>query len=167
MVLETKINLLLVPVSHTPVTLRNCASVWASGIVTKTWPNYSHTSQESNKLTPKQCLNVSRLKFTLFCPASSMTMSIFLLLWGDAVGSRCSLWILYAAQELNRLRSRSVSRRSVPAGSAVDGSPSRMRSRSAHREQDLQSRVSQAAAHFLHHFITNDCFHSALWKQRA
>lgn len=94
-------------------------------------------------------------------------MSNFLLLWGDAVGSRCSLWILCAAQELNRLRSRSVSRRSVPAGSAVDGSPSRMRSRSAHREQDLQSRVSQAAARFLHHLITNDCFHSALWKQRG
>ncbi|XP_039884434.1 uncharacterized protein LOC120731486 [Simochromis diagramma] len=57
---------------------------------------------------------------------------------GEAQGQRRS----QGSKELNRLRSRSVSRRSVPAGSAVDGSPSRMRSRSAHREQDLQSRVT-------------------------
>ncbi|KAJ4942448.1 hypothetical protein JOQ06_012314 [Pogonophryne albipinna] len=39
-----------------------------------------------------------------------------------------------ASQELNRMRSRSVSRRSAPSISAVEGSLSRMRSRSAHRE---------------------------------
>lgn len=49
-------------------------------------------------------------------------------------------------QELNRMRSRSVSRRSAPSSSAVEGSLSRMRSRSAHREQDRHSWVSQAAA---------------------
>ncbi|KAI9521651.1 hypothetical protein NQZ68_003806 [Dissostichus eleginoides] len=38
------------------------------------------------------------------------------------------------SQELNRMRSRSVSRRSAPSISAVEGSLSRMRSRSAHRE---------------------------------
>ncbi|XP_019221031.1 calponin homology domain-containing protein DDB_G0272472 isoform X1 [Oreochromis niloticus] len=58
---------------------------------------------------------------------------------GEAQGQRRS----QGSKELNRLRSRSVSRRSAPAGSAVDGSLSRMRSRSAHREQDLQSRVQQ------------------------
>ncbi|XP_029294803.1 trichohyalin isoform X2 [Cottoperca gobio] len=40
------------------------------------------------------------------------------------------------AQELNRMRSRSVSRRSAPSSSAVETSLSRMRSRSAHREED-------------------------------
>ncbi|XP_052334648.1 zinc finger CCCH domain-containing protein 13 isoform X4 [Oncorhynchus keta] len=43
------------------------------------------------------------------------------------------------SQELNRMRSRSVSRRSAPSESAVEGSLSRMRSRSAHRERDRQS----------------------------
>ncbi|XP_064822423.1 plectin-like isoform X2 [Oncorhynchus masou masou] len=39
------------------------------------------------------------------------------------------------SQELNRMRSRSVSRRSAPSDSAVEGSLSRMRSRSTHRER--------------------------------
>ncbi|XP_029618465.1 plectin isoform X2 [Salmo trutta] len=43
------------------------------------------------------------------------------------------------SQELNRMRSRSVSRRSAPSESAVEGSLSRMRSRSAHRERGRQS----------------------------
>uniref|UniRef100_UPI0037E940FB calponin homology domain-containing protein DDB_G0272472 n=1 Tax=Semicossyphus pulcher TaxID=241346 RepID=UPI0037E940FB len=43
------------------------------------------------------------------------------------------------AQELNRMRSRSVSRRSAPSSSAVESSLSRMRSRSAHRQQDRHS----------------------------
>nr|XP_029534861.1 zinc finger CCCH domain-containing protein 13-like [Oncorhynchus nerka] len=43
------------------------------------------------------------------------------------------------SQELNRMRSRSVSRRSAPSESAVEGNLSRMRSRSAHRERDRQS----------------------------
>ncbi|XP_023134593.2 titin homolog [Amphiprion ocellaris] len=47
------------------------------------------------------------------------------------------------SQELNRMRSRSVSRRSAPSSSAVEGSLSRMRSRSAHREQDRHSWVQQ------------------------
>ncbi|KAM7391700.1 hypothetical protein PAMP_022367 [Pampus punctatissimus] len=47
------------------------------------------------------------------------------------------------SRELNRMRSRSVSRRSAPSSSAVEGSLSRMRSRSAHREQDRYSRVQQ------------------------
>ncbi|XP_059193560.1 calponin homology domain-containing protein DDB_G0272472 [Centropristis striata] len=47
------------------------------------------------------------------------------------------------SQELNRMRSRSVSRRSAPSASGVEGSLSRMRSRSAHREQDLNSWVQQ------------------------
>nr|XP_046242567.1 plectin [Scatophagus argus]XP_046242568.1 plectin [Scatophagus argus]XP_046242570.1 plectin [Scatophagus argus]XP_046242571.1 plectin [Scatophagus argus]XP_046242572.1 plectin [Scatophagus argus]XP_046242573.1 plectin [Scatophagus argus]XP_046242574.1 plectin [Scatophagus argus] len=47
------------------------------------------------------------------------------------------------SQELNRMRSRSVSRRSAPSGGAVEGSLSRMRSRSAHREQDRRSLVQQ------------------------
>ncbi|XP_041643036.1 calponin homology domain-containing protein DDB_G0272472-like [Cheilinus undulatus] len=45
----------------------------------------------------------------------------------------------FGAQELNRMRSRSVSRRSAPSSSAVEGSLSRMRSRSAHREQNRHS----------------------------
>ncbi|XP_040011118.1 calponin homology domain-containing protein DDB_G0272472 isoform X2 [Xiphias gladius] len=47
------------------------------------------------------------------------------------------------SQELNRMRSRSVSRRSAPSSSAVEGSLSRMRSRSAHRERDHHSWVQQ------------------------
>ncbi|XP_062273804.1 titin homolog [Scomber scombrus] len=47
------------------------------------------------------------------------------------------------SQELNRMRSRSVSRRSAPSSSALEGSLSRMRSRSAHREQDRHSWVQQ------------------------
>ncbi|XP_070689663.1 calponin homology domain-containing protein DDB_G0272472 isoform X2 [Pempheris klunzingeri] len=47
------------------------------------------------------------------------------------------------SQELNRMRSRSVSRRSAPSSSALEGSLSRMRSRSAHREQDRYSWVQQ------------------------
>ncbi|KAM9360698.1 uncharacterized protein ABDE67_001319 [Symphorus nematophorus] len=49
----------------------------------------------------------------------------------------------HGSQELNRMRSRSVSRRSAPSSSAVEGSLSRMRSRSAHREQDRHSWVQQ------------------------
>ncbi|KAM9743110.1 uncharacterized protein ACNS7B_010727 [Menidia menidia] len=49
----------------------------------------------------------------------------------------------HGSQELNRMRSRSVSRRSAPASSAVDGGLPRMRSRSAHREQDRGSWVQQ------------------------
>lgn len=41
------------------------------------------------------------------------------------------------------MRSRSVSRRSAPSSSAVEGSLSRMRSRSAHREQDRYSWVQK------------------------
>ncbi|XP_040897726.1 calponin homology domain-containing protein DDB_G0272472 [Toxotes jaculatrix] len=47
------------------------------------------------------------------------------------------------SQEFNRMRSRSVSRRSAPSSSAVEGSLSRMRSRSAHRERDHHSWVQQ------------------------
>ncbi|XP_074526069.1 uncharacterized protein LOC141790238 [Halichoeres trimaculatus] len=52
----------------------------------------------------------------------------------------------HGAQELNRMRSRSVSRRSAPSSSAVEGSLSRMRSRSAHREQDRHSWEQQKKA---------------------
>ncbi|AWP06527.1 putative microtubule-associated protein futsch-like [Scophthalmus maximus] len=45
--------------------------------------------------------------------------------------------------ELNRMRSRSVSRRSAPSSSSVETSLSRMRSRSAHRERDRHSSVQQ------------------------
>lgn len=48
------------------------------------------------------------------------------------------------------MRSRSVSRRSAPSGGALEGSLSRMRSRSAHRE-DRHSWVSPADV-----FILND-----------
>ncbi|XP_010781160.1 protein piccolo [Notothenia coriiceps] len=47
------------------------------------------------------------------------------------------------SQELNRMRSRSVSRRSAPSISAVEGSLSRMRSRSAHRELEDKDLVQQ------------------------
>ncbi|XP_061585735.1 titin homolog [Cololabis saira] len=47
------------------------------------------------------------------------------------------------SQELNRMRSRSVSRRSAPSNSVVEGSLFRMRSRSAHREQGRDSWVQQ------------------------
>ncbi|KAM4576536.1 uncharacterized protein PAE49_006604 [Odontesthes bonariensis] len=47
------------------------------------------------------------------------------------------------SQELNRMRSRSVSRRSAPSSSAEEGSLSRMRSRSAHRDQDRRIWVQQ------------------------
>ncbi|KAF7654684.1 hypothetical protein LDENG_00066380 [Lucifuga dentata] len=42
------------------------------------------------------------------------------------------------SQELNRMRSRSVSRRSTPSNSSLEGNLSRMRSRSAQRERDRQ-----------------------------
>ncbi|KAI3372331.1 hypothetical protein L3Q82_022820 [Scortum barcoo] len=59
--------------------------------------------------------------------------------------------------ELNRMRSRSVSRRSAPSSSAVEGSLSRMRSRSAHREQDF------------HSWLTSQTLfrQSRSWRQRA
>ncbi|KAL6114623.1 kiaa1671 [Pungitius sinensis] len=47
------------------------------------------------------------------------------------------------SQELNRMRSRSVSRRSAPSSSVLERSLSRIRSRSAHREQDGDSWVQQ------------------------
>lgn len=47
------------------------------------------------------------------------------------------------SQELNRIRSRSMCRRSVPSSSAVEESLTRMRSRSAHREQGRHSWVQQ------------------------
>ncbi|XP_071374885.1 uncharacterized protein KIAA1671 isoform X2 [Centroberyx affinis] len=50
------------------------------------------------------------------------------------------------SQELNRMRSRSVSRRSAPLNSAVEGSLSRMRSRSAHRERDRHSWQKQSVS---------------------
>ncbi|XP_061622463.1 trichohyalin isoform X2 [Phyllopteryx taeniolatus] len=43
------------------------------------------------------------------------------------------------SQELNRMRSRSMSRRSAPSGVALEKSLFRIRSRSAHREQDHQT----------------------------
>ncbi|XP_034025565.1 titin homolog [Thalassophryne amazonica] len=51
------------------------------------------------------------------------------------------------SQELTRMRSRSVSRRSVPLNNSVEGSLFRMRSRSAHREQEHQRWVSSASQH--------------------
>ena len=45
-------------------------------------------------------------------------------------------------QELNRLRSRSVCRRSAPLEGPLEVSLSRMRSRSAHREGDRPGWVS-------------------------
>ncbi|XP_032434061.1 nuclear-pore anchor [Xiphophorus hellerii] len=57
----------------------------------------------------------------------------------DAHGHRRS----HGSQELNRMRSRSMSRRSAPSSSAVEGSLLRMRSRSAHRELDHHSSVQQ------------------------
>ncbi|XP_054629476.1 calponin homology domain-containing protein DDB_G0272472 [Dunckerocampus dactyliophorus] len=47
------------------------------------------------------------------------------------------------SQELNRMRSRSMSRRSAPSSGALEGSIYRIRSRSAHREQDHPSWVQQ------------------------
>ncbi|XP_061763155.1 calponin homology domain-containing protein DDB_G0272472 isoform X2 [Nerophis ophidion] len=47
------------------------------------------------------------------------------------------------SQELNRIRSRSMSRRSAPSSGALEGSVTRIRSRSAHREQDHPSWVQQ------------------------
>jgi len=44
------------------------------------------------------------------------------------------------------MRSRSVSRRSAPSSCVLERSLSRIRSRSAHREQDDDGPVSQAAA---------------------
>ncbi|KAK5602361.1 hypothetical protein CRENBAI_013365 [Crenichthys baileyi] len=49
----------------------------------------------------------------------------------------------HGSQELNRMRSRSMSRRSAPSSSAMEGSLFRMRSRSAHRELDLHTSVQQ------------------------
>ncbi|XP_060928295.1 calponin homology domain-containing protein DDB_G0272472 [Limanda limanda] len=60
--------------------------------------------------------------------------------------SRGEVWSQKKSQEskeLNRMRSRSVSRRSAPSFSTVEGSLSRMRSRSSHREQDRHSWVQQ------------------------
>ncbi|XP_028312432.1 trichohyalin isoform X2 [Gouania willdenowi] len=47
------------------------------------------------------------------------------------------------SQELNRMRSRSVSRRSTPPDTLTEGNLSRVRSRSAHREQERHSWVQQ------------------------
>ncbi|XP_061841843.2 uncharacterized protein [Nerophis lumbriciformis] len=47
------------------------------------------------------------------------------------------------SQELNRIRSRSMSRRSAPSSGALEGSVTRIRSRSAHRQQDHPSWVQQ------------------------
>ncbi|XP_051923510.1 trichohyalin isoform X2 [Hippocampus zosterae] len=47
------------------------------------------------------------------------------------------------SQEPNRMRSRSMSRRSVPSGTVLEKSVSRLRSRSAHREPDHNSREQQ------------------------
>ncbi|XP_068167818.1 titin homolog isoform X2 [Antennarius striatus] len=47
------------------------------------------------------------------------------------------------SQDLNRMRSRSVSRRSAPPSGAVEAGLSRLRSRSAHREQDRHGSVQQ------------------------
>ncbi|XP_021166017.2 protein PRRC2C isoform X1 [Fundulus heteroclitus] len=58
---------------------------------------------------------------------------------GEGPGYRRS----HGAQELNRMRSRSMSRRSAPSSSAVEGILFRKRSRSAHRELDLHSVVQQ------------------------
>nr|XP_020445968.1 titin homolog [Monopterus albus] len=49
----------------------------------------------------------------------------------------------HGSQELNRMRSRSVSRRSAPSGGGVEGSLSRMRSHSAHRQQERNSWAQQ------------------------
>ncbi|XP_035021701.2 titin homolog isoform X1 [Hippoglossus stenolepis] len=60
--------------------------------------------------------------------------------------SRGEVWSQTRSQdskELSRMRSRSVSRRSAPSFSTVEGSLSRMRSRSSHREQDRHSWVQQ------------------------
>ncbi|XP_014861474.1 PREDICTED: uncharacterized protein KIAA1671 homolog [Poecilia mexicana] len=57
----------------------------------------------------------------------------------DAHGHRRS----QGSQELSRMRSRSMSRRSAPSSSATEGSLLRMRSRSAHRELDHHSSVQQ------------------------
>lgn len=69
------------------------------------------------------------------------------------------------------MRSRSVSRRSAPSASAVEVSLSRMRSRSAHREQDRHSWVSQTAGTVkltdceLFITVTVVSSHSALWRE--
>uniref|UniRef100_A0A8C6UQ60 Si:ch73-138n13.1 n=1 Tax=Neogobius melanostomus TaxID=47308 RepID=A0A8C6UQ60_9GOBI len=47
------------------------------------------------------------------------------------------------SQELNRIRSRSMSRRSAPSSNTVESSLSRMRSRSAHRDQARDGWVQQ------------------------
>lgn len=46
----------------------------------------------------------------------------------------------------SRMRSRSMSRRSAPSASALEGNLPRIRSRSAHREQERHSWVSRTAA---------------------
>ncbi|KAM3611657.1 uncharacterized protein V6R79_022068 [Siganus canaliculatus] len=47
------------------------------------------------------------------------------------------------SRELNRIRSRSASRRSVPSSGAIEASLNRMRSRSTHREHERHSVVPQ------------------------
>ncbi|XP_053276286.1 trichohyalin [Pleuronectes platessa] len=61
----------------------------------------------------------------------------------DSRGEVWSQTKSHESKELNRMRSRSVSRRSAPSISTVEGSLSRMRSRSSHREQDRHSWVQQ------------------------
>ncbi|KAM4745805.1 LOW QUALITY PROTEIN: uncharacterized protein FYW61_015548 [Anableps anableps] len=65
------------------------------------------------------------------------------------------------SQELNRMRSRSMSRRSAPSSSTVEGSLLRMRSRSAHREQDHHSLWDYTAKR-PHRSQTGECLKPAL-----
>lgn len=53
---------------------------------------------------------------------------------------------------MNRMRSRSMARRSAPSSAVLEKSVSRLRSRSAHREPDHHSRVSLSSAAAKHCF---------------
>ncbi|KAM6944873.1 uncharacterized protein PEZ65_002618 isoform 1-T1 [Lycodopsis pacificus] len=101
--------------------------------------------KRTNKLSPEQLL--LRQEERLLAPqrpsGSAPEEQIWLPREQQPQDGRGEVRRSQGSEELNRMRSRSVSRRSAPPSSVLQRSLSRIRSRSAHREQDGNSWVQQ------------------------
>ncbi|XP_031704881.1 calponin homology domain-containing protein DDB_G0272472 isoform X2 [Anarrhichthys ocellatus] len=101
--------------------------------------------KRTNKLSPEQLL--LRQEERLLAPqrpsGSAPEEQIWLPREQQPQNGRGEVRRSQGSQELNRMRSRSVSRRSAPSSNVLQRSLSRIRSRSAHREQDGNSWVQQ------------------------
>ncbi|KAK9522393.1 hypothetical protein VZT92_018861 [Zoarces viviparus] len=101
--------------------------------------------KRTNKLSPEQFL--LRQEERLLAPqrpsGSAPEEQIWLPREQQPQDGRGEVRRSQGSQELNRIRSRSVSRRSAPSSNVLQRSLSRIRSRSAHREQDGDSWVQQ------------------------